>query len=155
MQLGTLCYIRQENKTLLLHRNKKKNDQMQDYWIGLGGHIEIEQGEAPHECIIREVYEESNLIVKPKLRGIAVFRHIEPQEDDWYAYIFSATEFTGELTTSTEGSLSWIEDREIQDINIPEGDRLFLRWLQETDQIFSAKFVYKEKKLMEHRVEFY
>jgi 8-oxo-dGTP diphosphatase len=154
MQLGVLCYIFENDKTLLLHRNKK-NDQMQDYWIGLGGHIETSQGEAPHEAVVREVYEESELIVKPKLRGVAVFRHIEESEDDWYAYIYSTDTCQGKLKTSSEGTVKWIENTKLESLNIPEGDRLFLRWMNETNQLFSAKFVYKEKKLIEHAVEFY
>ena len=63
MKLGTLCYIRDNNKTLLLHRTKKKNDSLANFWIGLGGHVDIENGESPHECIVREVMEESGLVV--------------------------------------------------------------------------------------------
>lgn len=155
MQLGTLCYIRQSNKTLLLHRTKKKNDSMKDYWIGLGGHVDIENGESPHDCIIREVQEESGLIVSPKLRGIITFRNVEPEKDDWYAYVFTASEFEGELTDSTEGDLEWVGDDKLNDINIPDGDRLFLAWLREDKSLFSAKFTYENGELKDHQVIFY
>ncbi len=155
MKLGTLCYIRSGNKTLLLHRTKKKNDSMADYWIGLGGHVDIESGESPHECIVREVFEESGLVIEPKLRGIITFRNVEDEKDDWYAYVFTAMEYEGDLSESDEGDLEWIEDEKLESINIPEGDRLFLQWLQENNQVFSAKFIYEAGKLQKHTVVFY
>ena len=36
----TLCYIEQDDKYLLLHRVKKKNDINKDKWIGIGGKFE-------------------------------------------------------------------------------------------------------------------
>lgn len=153
--MGTLCYIRSGTKTLLLHRTKKKNDSMADYWIGLGGHVDIENGESPHECIVREVFEESGLVVEPKLRGIITFRNTEKDKDDWYAYVFTALEHQGNLNESNEGDLEWIEDDKLQSINIPEGDRLFLQWLKENNQVFSAKFIYEGGKLQTHTVVFY
>jgi 8-oxo-dGTP diphosphatase len=155
MKLGTLCYIRKDNHTLLLHRTKKKNDILAEYWIGLGGHVDIENGESPHDCIVREVREESGLVVEPKLRGIITFRNVEPSKDDWYAYVFTATQFTGKLLDSNEGDLQWISDEKQAEIQIPEGDRLFLQWLREEDRLFSAKFVYENGKLQDHDVIFY
>ena len=37
MKFTTLCYIEKNNKILLLHRNKKKNDLNENKWIGVGG----------------------------------------------------------------------------------------------------------------------
>lgn len=155
MKLGTLCYIRDGNKTLLLHRTKKKNDILAEYWIGLGGHVDTENGESPHDCIVREVMEESGLGVRPILRGIITFRNLEPEKDDWYAYVFTALEFQGEIIDSREGDLRWVDDSELAQLNIPEGDRLFLRWLQENNQVFSATFTYEQGKLQNHTVIFY
>ena len=61
MKLATLCYIRRENKTLMLHRIKKQNDIHQGKWNGLGG--KFEQGESPEECVVREVREEDLVIL--------------------------------------------------------------------------------------------
>lgn len=41
----TLCYIEQDDKYLMLHRIKKKNDLNEDKWVGIGGHAE--EGESP------------------------------------------------------------------------------------------------------------
>ena len=59
MQLATLCYIKKNQKTLMLHRIKKQNDIHEGKWNGLGGKFEF--GETPEECVIREVKEESGI----------------------------------------------------------------------------------------------
>ena len=53
--LSTLCYIEKDNKYLMLHRIKKKNDVNEGKWIGVGGHFEAD--ESPEECVLREVKE--------------------------------------------------------------------------------------------------
>lgn len=49
----TLCYIEKDNKYLVIHRTKKKNDLNQDKWIGVGG--KFFENESPEECLLREV----------------------------------------------------------------------------------------------------
>ena len=51
----TLCYLELNGKYLMLHRVKKQVDENKDKWIGVGGHME--EGEAPEECLVREVLE--------------------------------------------------------------------------------------------------
>ena len=63
MQLATLCYIKKNNQTLMLHRVKKKNDMHEGKWNGLGG--KFEAGETPEECVIEAyVYSKDKKIVK-------------------------------------------------------------------------------------------
>ena len=57
--LTTLCYMEKDGKYLMLYRNKKENDVNEGKWIGIGGHFE--EGESPDECLLREVYEETDL----------------------------------------------------------------------------------------------
>ena len=81
-QLTTLCYIEQDDKYLLLHRVKKKNDINENKWIGVGGHFEA--GESPDECLLREVFEETGLTLSSyKFRGIVTFL----SDDDPAAYM--------------------------------------------------------------------
>ena len=136
----------------MLHRIKKVNDIHQDKWNGLGG--KLHAGETPEECVIREVREESGLTIeKPRLRGIITFPEFTPSED-WYAFLFTADRFTGQLIDSPEGSLEWVADSRLFDLPMWEGDYIFLNWLDQ-ERFFSAKFVYKDKKLVEHSVLFY
>ena len=72
MKLATLCYVRHEGHTLMVHRIKKADDIHQGKWNGLGG--KLEPGESPEECVIREVHEESGLEIRqPKYRGLLIF----------------------------------------------------------------------------------
>lgn len=152
MKIGTLCYIKHNNKTLMLHRVKKENDMHEGKWNGLGG--KLEAGETPEECIIREVKEESGLTIhNPTLKGILTFPKFD-DVDDWMAFLFTATQFEGQLIDSPEGNLQWIADSELFNLNLWPGDRIFLKWVEE-NRFFSGKFIYKNKKLIDHSVVFH
>ena len=152
MKIGTLCYINNGHKTLMLHRIKKENDIHEGKWNGLGG--KLESGESPEECVIREVYEESGLIIKnPNLRGIMTFPKFD-DIDDWLVFLYTATDFNGDLIESNEGVLKWINNNEILNLNLWEGDKIYLDWLNQ-DKFFSAKFIYKKRSLKDYNVIFY
>ena len=152
MKLGTLCYLKKEGKTLMLHRVKKERDMHAGKWNGLGGKVDF--GESPEECAVREVREESGLtMLDPRLRGILTFPAFDGT-DDWYVYVFTADRFEGDLIESPEGNLAWIPDEELPRLNVWEGDRIFLPWLGQ-DRFFSGKFVYKDGTLRNHQVIFY
>ena len=69
MKLTTLCYIRNNDQVLMLHRTKKETDLNKDKWIGVGG--KLEQHESPDDCIYREVKEETGLLLQDyQLRGV-------------------------------------------------------------------------------------
>ncbi len=152
MKLATLCYIRKNDSTLMLHRVKKKNDYHEGKWNGLGGKFEL--GETPEECAIREIEEESGLIVKKlKLKGFITFPMFD-EKDDWYVFVFVVDKFEGKLIDSPEGNLKWIPDKELLDINLWDGDKYFIPWL-DSDKFFSAKFNYDGKEFVDYSVEFY
>lgn len=154
MKLATLCYVRDKKNscTLMIHRIKKENDFHKGKWNGLGG--KLEEGESPENCVIREVREEAGIeITKPRLHGFITFPMFDGVED-WYVFIFTADKFTGELKDSHEGKLEWIKDENLFDLNLWDGDRIFMEWLFQ-DKFFSAKFIYKDKKYISSEVFFY
>jgi 8-oxo-dGTP diphosphatase len=153
MKLATLCYLRQGGKTLMIHRVKKANDMHLGKWNGLGG--KLNPGETPEECARREIYEESGLkVLSLQFKGILTFPSFA-EEEDWYAFVFVVEAFGGELVDcSEEGNLKWVNDSELLGLNLWEGDRIFLPWLEEPG-IFSGKFIYQEGKLLSHEVVFY
>lgn len=152
MKLATLCYVKKESKTLMIHRVKKENDFHEGKWNGLGGKFEI--GESPEECVIREVKEEAGLeIINPKMHGFITFPMFDGK-DDWYVFLFTANQFKGELIDSSEGKLAWIEDEKILELNLWEGDRIFIPWLFQ-NKFFSAKFNYKDGKFIDYSVIFH
>ena len=152
MKLATLCYLKMDGKTLMIHRIKKENDMHQGKWNGLGG--KLNPGESPEDCVIREVREESGLIISdPLLKGFLTFPGFA-NDEDWYAFVFVARKIVGQLTESEEGVLKWIDDEQLLNLDLWEGDLIFLPWL-ERPGIFSGKFIYRDGKLVEHSVIFY
>lgn len=152
MKLATLCYLKHAGKTLMIHRVKKAGDMNAGKWNGLGG--KFQPGETPEECARREFREESGLNLRDlRLRGFITFPGFF-EEEDWYVFVFTATEFDGELIDPEEGNLAWIEDARLLSLNLWEGDRIFLPWLDQ-ERIFSARFTYREGKLVSNEAAFY
>jgi 8-oxo-dGTP diphosphatase len=151
MILATLCYIKHHGKTLMVYRNKKPNDIHEGKWNGLGG--KFEPGETPEECVIRELREESGLTIqKPKLCGLLMFPNF--MGNDWYVFVFTAIDFTGELIDSPEGRLEWIPDEEVSNLNLWQSDHIFMPWLED-GKFFSAKFEYEGDVMKSYDVTFH
>ncbi len=150
--LATLCYVRDGDKTLMLHRVKKQNDMHEGKWNGLGG--KVEKGESPEECAIREVREESGLeVMDPILRGFICFPLFDG-ENDWNVFIYRFDGYNGTQQESAEGHLAWLDAEELKQVPLWEGDRIFMDWLDK-DQIFSAKFNYHGGRLDDWSVHWY
>jgi 8-oxo-dGTP diphosphatase len=105
----------------LEHRNKKANDIHEGKWNGLGG--KFEAGKTPEEYVVREVLEASGLAIQnPKLCGLLIFPKFKG--NDWYVFVFTTNEFTGELIDSPEGRLEWIPDEKLRDLNLWDSDHI-------------------------------
>ena len=145
--LTTLCYLERDGKLLMLHRVKKKNDVNQDKWIGVGGHALAY--ESPEDCLLREVREETGLILTEyRFRGIVTFalKGVETQ----YMCLYTATDWKGELDYNCpEGVLEWVEKERIDALELWTGDRVFFRLLQEERPFFSLKLSYDGDELEE------
>ena len=145
-QLTTLCYIEENEKYLMLHRTKKDNDENHDKWIGVGGHFE--KGESPEECLAREVKEETGLTLHSfDFRGIVTF--VSDENPAEYMCLFTSKDFSGEMIQCNEGQLEWVDKSEVTNLNLWEGDRLFLELLTRDVPFFSMKLVYKNGRLIE------
>jgi 8-oxo-dGTP diphosphatase len=152
MKLATLCYVRNGEQTLMVHRVKKAQDMHLGKWNGLGG--KLEPGETPEECARREIQEESGLEVKDLTwKGLLTFPGFA-NDEDWYAFVFVATVKNGPLIDSPEGDLKWVDQTELFGLNLWEGDLIFLPWLDRPG-MFSGKFTYLDGRLVDYRVEFY
>ncbi|OPL07739.1 MAG: hypothetical protein AVO33_03655 [delta proteobacterium ML8_F1] len=156
MILSILCYLRKDGRTLMLHRNKKHKDFHRGKFNGVGG--KFEAGETPEECLKREVYEETGYrLDKYRYEGLITFPLFDGV-NDWYTFVYTGTEFSNEQRDSEEGTLHWIQDEDLLDLNLWEGDPYFLRWIycpEFEGTHFSAKFIYKNKTYISHEVEFY
>ncbi len=154
MKQTTLCYLEKDGKYLMMHRVKKENDENKDKWIGIGGHIE--DGESPHDCVIREIYEETGLSVLPEhciYRGLVIFicTGYAPQ----YMHLFHVKTFSGTLRQDCrEGDLEWIAKDMLLSLPMWEGDKLFLSLLDRHVPFFSLKLKYDGGTLLSHDLQF-
>ena len=141
----SLCYITRGNDVLMLHRVKKKNDINHDKWIGIGG--KFEENEAPDECLLREVREETGLTLTAwQCRGIVTFLS---ENDGEYMYLFTADGFTGDLKECDEGDLQWVSREFLDDLPKWEGDKIFLDLLWQNAPFFLLTLRYQGDKLVE------
>ena len=91
----------------------------------------------------REVKEETGLVLTSyKARGIVTFCYKDVVE---YMHLYTADQYEGELSVCNEGELSWIDKDKVMDLNIWEGDRIFLKLLLEDAGYFSLKLVYDDE----------
>lgn len=142
MYLSTLCYIEKDGCYLMLHRVKKKVDINAGKWIGVGG--KFLPDESPEECLLREVREETGLTLTSwRFRGLVTF--VTARGETEYMSLYTADGYTGELTECNEGILRWVAREEVMNLELWEGDRIFLRLLTEERPFFSLKLVYDEE----------
>ena len=161
MKNTTLCYIEKDNKYLMLHRVKKDHDQSHGKWLGIGG--KFEDKESPDECLLREVYEETGLkLTSYRLRGIVTF--ISDIYETEYMFLYTADGYEGSLyeesdgtvtpligskrTPCSEGVLKWVDIERVPDLELWEGDRIFLKKLREENDFFTLKLVYEGDSLI-------
>ena len=105
----------------------------------MGGHFEL--GESPEECVCREVLEETGYrLTSYRFRGLVTFLSGDGVTE--YMSLFTADGFEGEEIACDEGELEWVPIEKIGELNLWEGDKIFLRLLAEDAPFFSLKLVY-------------
>lgn len=132
----------------MLHRTKKENDENRDKWIGVGG--KFEYGETPYECAKREIAEETGLRAnKLDYRGIVTF--VSDEYGTEYMHLFTCSDFEGEIREDCdEGELVFVDKKEIPNLPLWEGDKVFFSLLDKRRDFFSLKLVYKGERLVSH-----
>ena len=148
----SLCYIEKDGCYLMLHRTKKEKDYNKDKWIGIGG--KFENGESPEDCAVREICEETGLLVEPadlEYCGIVTFVDVsQPEAYTEFMHIFRARKFGGALKTDCdEGELEWVPFTKLKELPHWQADEIFYDFLEQNHPFYSLKAVYKNNKLIE------
>ena len=138
--LTNLCLIEDTstNKVVLQYRSPERYKKWPGYAFP-GGHIE--EGESLVESVIREVYEETGLtIADPKLVAV---KDWEPDEGGRYiVFCYKATEFTGQLRSSDEGEVSWVEKDQLEKLDLSYDMLPLLEVMEDPDL---SEFFYRKR----------
>ena len=139
MLLTTLCYIEKGDQYLMLHRVKKEHDINKDKWIGVGG--KFEDKESPEDCLFREVREETGLTLTSwKFRGIITF--VTDRYETEFMHLYTADDWEGEMIECNEGNLEWLDKKEVFNLKVWEGDKIFFWLMQHDAPFFSLRLEY-------------
>ena len=103
VELTNMCMICDGKGNVLVQ--DKKNHPTWHGWNFPGGHVE--QGEYVTPSVIREMQEETGLIIEnPRLRGIKEF-HKSKDGKRYIVFLYVADKFSGTLRSSDEGDIFW------------------------------------------------
>ena len=148
MAIVTLCFVKKDNKILMINRNKPP---FMGMWNALGGHLE--DNETPKECAIREIYEESNVKVdNAELISISTWNY---DDDEIYVYISNLSDdfdISSYPIKINEGiidfkDIDWIIHE--KNYGVIADLRVFLKDIKE-NQKNNYHLVYDESKLVEY-----
>ena len=126
-KIAVLCYLYDANdRVLLLHRAQNPNKGM---YSPIGGKLEITSGEGPHDCALREIKEETGLVIdRDDLRMIGIVSESAYQhETHWLIFLFEVTTPVDPAALQwadfDEGVLEWKRIDDVAQLAIPRTDR--------------------------------
>lgn len=139
-RLSSLCYLEKEGRILMLKRNKEP---FRGFWTAPGG--KLEPGEDPRQTIIREIREETGFtLINPHLQLINSETGAD-REYNWLVFIFRADEFNGAIQECNEGTLRWIPQSQLGDLEIPDVDRKLLPLTLDGKQWYFIRLCYNDQ----------
>lgn len=127
VELTNMCLVYDEKKVLVQEKTGTK------YEGGLvfpGGHVE--EGESLRDSVIREIREETGLVIKnPQPCGFKDW--ILEDGTRYIVLLYKIDQFEGELKNSREGKVFWLDRNDISSANLIWNMRELLE-IFETDQ---------------------
>ena len=149
--LATLGYVLSPDgrRVLMVHRNARPGDQHLGKYNGLGG--KLEPREDALACMRREIREEAAIeCTGMQLRGTISWPGFGSKGEDWFAFVFLVTRFTGTPPQANpEGTLEWVEVDRMLELPLWEGDRHFLPLVFDADpRPFHGVMPYREGRMV-------
>ena len=137
-RIAVLCYLRDaDGRQLMLHRAKAPNKGL---YSPIGGKLEPDTGESPHQCAVREIFEETGLKLQTtdmRLTGMVAETAYE-SAGHWLLFLFDVTRPIehDEIANMSfdEGTLEWIAVDDIDELPLPITDREYIWPLVKTHQ---------------------
>lgn len=148
--LFTQVHCISQNHVLLMCRNKNPNKGL---WVAPGG--KIESDESPFEGAVRELHEETGLTAaKMIFRGMVTLL-IPTFPQPLHHFLYLVPEFKGELVADQrEGNLDWQPIDKIDQMPLPQANKLFLPHVLGSGTFYQAKYIYDDDeqiiKVVEH-----
>lgn len=134
--LATLGYVLSADgrQVLLIHRNRRPDDQHLGKYNGLGG--KMDRSEDVVAAMRREIREEAGLECQRLiLRGTVSWPGFGKEGEDWFGFIFRIDAWSGTpFEENPEGTLEWVPIERILELPLWEGDRYFLPLVFEKTQ---------------------
>ncbi len=116
-----MCMVYDEKGNVLVQ------NRVDPEWGGItfpGGHVE--KGESFTDSVIREIREETGLTIRPpRICGVKQFFL-----EDGTRYVvlcYKTCHFTGQLTSSLEGQMSWVRLEDMENMKLARGMEYMIR----------------------------
>ncbi|SDO51971.1 8-oxo-dGTP diphosphatase [Streptococcus equinus] len=112
--LTNMCLIEDGQGNVVMQIRDPKRYSWSGYALP-GGHIEAHEGLV--ESVIREVKEETGLVIKnPQLVGM---KHWYTKEDERYlVFLYRTSEFEGDIHSTDEGEIKWVPRKDLPNLDL-------------------------------------
>ena len=112
--LTNMCLIEDGKGNVVMQIRDPKRYSWSGYALP-GGHIEAHEGLV--ESVIREVKEETGLVIKnPQLVGM---KHWYTKEDERYlVFLYRTSEFEGDIHSTDEGEIKWVSRKDLPHLDL-------------------------------------
>lgn len=123
-KISVLVFVQNSSGELLMLQRKKAPNQ--GLWSPIGGKLDMQSGESPHDCAVRETREEIGLEVDCSQMHLFCMISEKAYEGSghWLMFLFDCRKPIDELPSPIdEGQFSFFARQEIDSLAIPETDR--------------------------------
>ena len=122
-KISCLLFIRDHNNRILMLKRKKSPNIGK--WSPPGGKLNMEDGESPFECAIREAREETGMLLSET--DLHLFGYVSEKcyenSGHWLIFLFDCKKEIQKLPASFgEGFFEFFDEKNIKDLDIPESD---------------------------------